>query len=172
MPKCLLCRQTELIEESDALRCPDCLITMTADARMSLQDKPEILDDLRRFARWNIALWKKDRKGPHGPTFLNDEAIARAFIEDLKSFQCHKEKCEAIAVDELIAAGSVENPWAEPVKRVGDALGLLCGNEERDFVKDLETRKIVQISRPVTRRPLAGGQPLPALRYWERCEPI
>ncbi|HUO28074.1 MAG TPA: hypothetical protein VMU80_02565, partial [Bryobacteraceae bacterium] len=58
------------------------------------------------------------------------------------------------------------NPYGASLTRMGDALGLLQGDEEKQFVKDLQDRKIVTLDRVAVRMVPPDGHDR---RRWVKC---
>jgi hypothetical protein len=79
------------------------------------------------------------------------------------------EERNRLAIDALISAGEVINPWVEPIQAVGKALGLSVADSLK-LVDDLCSRDLVRI-RKRKRNALDPSGPMVAFGWWEEVKP-
>ena len=106
------------------------------------------LDDIRRMVRWNVTRFQASAATHLRPAeikiLLREEAHVRAAIDEFFDETADR---EGIAIQALIEASYVDDPWGSPVRSVGDAVGLLPGDEELAFVRELEKKGVVRRER-------------------------
>jgi len=166
---CILC-DAETTEVTIALGstlvvCPNCQeysLVEGLTAELAKQS-PEFRRDLARAVRWHFYM-----REPGEPSItLRDLNAAQLLVARLEEFDGTRDD---VGADALVNAGSFENPWHEPVIKVGRAVGLPFG-EALLFAKELlVVRKIVEIVPAYIGLESPGEKSFGKPKQWVRCK--